>query len=135
MIISCPPIPYLIEQVKRWEGSRYSKANQAYLLTATPSMLENLQKLAGELNIPIHNKLPDKYLSKYKAINKKASQLQNLRENLLQQIPAMAQTYTLAMLDYLMAQNYSANTIRILNTNYCYLSDMVPGCAGVKLYR
>jgi len=112
MILSCPPIPYLIEQVKRWEGSRYSKANQSYLLTATPAMLENLQKLAGELNVPIHNKLPDRYLSKYKAMNKKTSQLQNLRENLLQQIPALAQTYTLAMLDYLMAQNYSANTIR-----------------------
>jgi len=41
-----------------------------------------------------------------------ASQLQNLRENLLQQIPVMAKTYTLAMIDYLMAQNYSANTIR-----------------------
>jgi len=65
MILSCPPIPYLIEQVKRWEGSRYSKANQSYLLTATPAMFENLQKLAGELNVPIHNKLPDKYLSKY----------------------------------------------------------------------
>ena len=64
------------------------------------------------MNIPIHNKLPDKYLSKYKALNEKASQLQYLRENLLQQIPALAQTYTLAMLDYLMAQNYSANTIR-----------------------
>jgi site-specific recombinase XerD len=112
MILSCPPIPYLIEQVKRWEGSRYSKANNAYMLNATPAMLENLVKLAVELNIPIHNKLPDKYLSKYKALNKKASNLQNLREIMLQQVPTMARTYTLAMLDYLMAQNYSANTIR-----------------------
>jgi len=103
MVLSSPPIPYLIEQVKRWEGSRYSKANQSYLLTATPAMLENLQKLTQELNTPIHNKLPDKYLSKYKALNKKASQLQYLRENLLQPIPAPAQTYTLAMLDFLMA--------------------------------
>ncbi|MDP3912206.1 MAG: tyrosine-type recombinase/integrase, partial [Bacteroidota bacterium] len=112
MILTCPPVPYLIEQVKRWEGSRFSNANKAYLLTATPAMLENLQKIAGELNISIHNKLPAKYLSKYKAMNKKESQLKNLRESLLQQVPLMAQTYTLAMLDYLMAQNYSANTIR-----------------------
>jgi len=75
MILSCPPVPYLIDQVKRWEGSRYSKANKAYLLTATPTMLDNLQKLAGELNIPIHNKLPAKYLSKYKTMNKKELQL------------------------------------------------------------
>lgn len=112
MILTCPPVPYLIEQVKRWEGSRYSSANGAYLLTATPDMFANLQNLAGKLNIAIHNKLPDKYLSKYKAINKKESQLKNLRENMLQQVPVMARTYTLAMLDYMMAQNYSANTIR-----------------------
>jgi site-specific recombinase XerD len=112
MILNCPPVPYLIEQVKRWEGSRYSKANKAYLLNATPAMLENLQKIAEELNISIHNNLPARYLSKYKALNKKESQLKNLKANLLQQVPAMAQTYSLAMLDYLMAQNYSANTIK-----------------------
>ena len=112
MILGCPPVPYLIEQVKRWEGSRYSQANKAYLLTATPAMLENLLKIAAELNIPIHNKLPAKYLSKYKAMNKKESQLKNLRKKMLQQVPVIARTYTLAMLDYLMAQNYSANTIR-----------------------
>jgi len=115
MILSCPPISYLIEQVRRWEGSRYSPANEAYLLTATPVMLENLQKLADELNIPVRNHLPEKYLSKHKALNKKASALRNLRENMLQEVPARAQTYTLAMLDYLMAQNYSAHTIR------CYI--------------
>lgn len=112
MILGCPPVPYLIEQIKRWEGSRYSKGNGAYLLNATPAMLENLQKLSGELNIPIHNNLPERYLKKYNAINKKESQLRNLRESLLQQVPVMAQTYTLAMIDYLMAQNYSTNTIR-----------------------
>lgn len=112
MKLSLPPVPYLIEQVKRWEGSRYSKANNAYLLTATPAMLENLQKLASELNIPIYNHLPDKYLSKSKAINKKAVALQNLKANMLQEVPLMAQTYTLAMLDYMMAQNYSSNSIR-----------------------
>jgi len=112
MILNCPPVPYLIEQVKRWEGSRYSKANKCYLLNATPAMLENVMKIAGELNISVHNKLPARYLSKYKALNKKESQLRNLRESLGQQVPASAQTYTLAMIDYLMAQNYSSNTIK-----------------------
>jgi len=112
MILGCPPVSYFIEQIKRWEGCRYSKANGAYLLSATPSMLENLQKLSEELNIPIHNNLPARYLSKYKAINKKESQMKNLRESLLLQVPVMAQTYTLAMLDYMLAQNYSANSIR-----------------------
>jgi len=112
MILSCPPVSYLIEKVKRWEGCRYSKANDSYLLCATPSMLENLQKLSEELNIPIHNNLPARYLSKYKAMNRKETKFKNLRESLLRQVPVMAQTYTLAMLDYMMAQNYSANTIQ-----------------------
>lgn len=111
MILGCPPVPYLIEQVKRWEGSRYSKANGAYLLSATPSVLENLQKISEELNIPIHNNLPERYLSKYKAMNRKELKFKNLKESMLQQVPVMAQTYTLAMLDYMMAQNYSSNTI------------------------
>lgn len=111
MILICPPVPYLTEQVKRWEGSRYSKANDSYLLTATPAMLENLQKLSEELNIPIRNNLPARYLSKYKALNRKETKFKNLRESLLLQVPVMAKTYTLAMLDYLMAQNYSSNTI------------------------
>jgi len=112
MILNCPPVPYLIEQVKRWESSRYSKANKCYLLNATPTMLENIQKIAGELNISVHNKLPARYVSKYKALNRKELQLGNLRESLRQQVPALAQTYMLAMIDYLMAQNYSANTIK-----------------------
>lgn len=113
MLLGCPAIPYLIEQIKRWEGSRYSKANKAYLLSATPDMLANLQNLAKELNVPIHNHLPDKYLSKRKAVNRKSVRLANLKENLLKQVPARAQVYTLAMLDYLLAMNYSSNTIRI----------------------
>lgn len=112
MILNCPPVSYLIEQVKRWEGSRYSKANKTYLLNATPAMLENVMKIAGELNISVHNELPERYLSKYKALNKKETQLRNLREGLRQQVPAVAQTYTLTMIDYLLAQNYSANTIK-----------------------
>lgn len=112
MKLSLPPIPFLIEQVKRWEGSRYSKTNECYLLNATPAMLENLQSLSAQLNVPIQNHLPDKYLSKRKAMNKKASSFRNMRENLLQQVPVSAGTNTLAMIDYLMAMNYSANTLR-----------------------
>ena len=111
MILSCPPVPYLIERVKRWEGSRYSRAQKVYLLNATPAMLENLQQLSVELNIPIRNNLPDRYLSRNKRINKKASQFKDLKEKMLDQVPPHARTYTLAMLDYLMAQNYSSNTI------------------------
>jgi site-specific recombinase XerD len=112
MILNCPPVPYIIEQVKRWEGSRYSLANKAYLLTATPAMLENVKNLGVEFNIPVYDRLPEKYLKKFNAPNKKVSALKNLRESLLREVPVSAQTYTLALVDYLMSQNYSANTIK-----------------------
>lgn len=112
MILRCPKIPFLIEQVKRWEGSRYSKSSEAYVLSATPSVFENLQQLANKLNIPVKSNLPAKYLRKSNAMNKKATQLRGLREALLKQVPVSMHTYTLAMLDYLYAMNYSASTIR-----------------------
>jgi site-specific recombinase XerD len=112
MIMRSPPVPYLIEQVKRWEGSRYSHASEAYVLNATPAVFENLKELANRLNIKLNNNLPEGYLRKYKAINKKAIKLKGMREMLLKQVPLLAQTYTLAMLDYLYAGNYSANSIR-----------------------
>lgn len=112
MIMHCPPVPYLIEQVKRLEGSRYSKANNAYLLNATPTLFQYIEKLAHELNIEFKSHLTAKYLSKYKAVSRKTSRLQNLIETLPEQVPASVRSYTLAMIDYLMAQNYSPNTIR-----------------------
>jgi integrase/recombinase XerD len=118
MLLYCPAVPYLTERVKRWEGSRYSKANGCYMLNATPAILESLQKLSLELNIPVHDELPPGYLKKYKAVNRKASRLKNLREQLLQQVPVSANTYTLAMLDYLLAMNYSANTIRSYTSSF-----------------
>jgi integrase/recombinase XerD len=99
MILRCPKIPFLIEQVKRWEGSRYSKSSEAYVLSATPSVFENLQELADKLNIPVKSNLPAKYLRKSNALNKKATQLRGLREALLKQVPVSMHTYTLAMLD------------------------------------
>jgi site-specific recombinase XerD len=112
MVLRCPMIPFLIEQVKRWEGSRYSMSSQAYVLNATPSVFGNLQELAAKLNIQLKSNLPDTYLKKSKALNKKATQLRGLREALLKQVPVMMHTYTLAMLDYMYAMNYSASSIR-----------------------
>ncbi len=112
MVLRCPKIPFLLEEVRRWEGSRYSKVSDAYVLNATPSVFENLQDLAERLNMLIQSNLPNGYLRKYKASNKKSTQLKGMREALLQQVPVMAQTYTLAMIDYLYAMNYSASSIR-----------------------
>lgn len=112
MVLRCPKIPFLMEEVKRWEGSRYSKSSDAYVLNATPSVFDNLKELARRLNMQVKSNLPESYLRKSKAINKKGTQLKGMREALLLQVPVMAHTYTLAMLDYLYAMNYSASSIR-----------------------
>lgn len=112
MVLRCPKVPFLLEEVRRWEGSRYSKACDAYVLNATPAVFENLQDLAVRLNMQIQNNLPAGYLRKYKAMNKKSTQLKGMREALLRQVPVRVQTYTLAMIDYLYAMNYSASSIR-----------------------
>jgi len=112
MVLRCPKIPFLIEEVKRWEGSRYSKVSEAYVLNATPSVFENLQELANRLNIEVKSNLPTGYLRKSKAMNKKATQLKGMREALLMQVPVRVQVYTLALLDYLYAMNYSSSSIR-----------------------
>ena len=112
MVLRCPKVPFLLEEVKRWQGSRYSPALEAYVLNATPSVFDNLQELANKLNIRVQSNLPQGYLRKSKAMNKKATQLRGMREALLKQVPVMMHTYTLAMIDYMYAMNYSANSIR-----------------------
>jgi site-specific recombinase XerD len=112
MVLRCPKIPFLIEEVRRWEGSRYSKTSDAYVLNATPVVLTNLKDLANRLNIQVKSNLPEGYIRKSKAMNKKSTQLKGLRETLMQQVPVMAQTYSLAMLDYLYAMNYSSSSVR-----------------------
>lgn len=112
MLLRMPAIPYLIEQIKRWEGSRYSKANEGYLLNAIPEVFSNLEKLCKELSITIHSHLPDTYLRKSKTISRKSRQFSMLRESLVKQVPTFTQVYTLAMIDYMMAMNYSVNSIR-----------------------
>lgn len=112
MVLRCPKIPFLLEEIRRWEGSRYSKSSDAYVLNATPSVFENLQQLANRLNMRVESHLPKGYLRKSKAMNRKSTQLKGMREYLLQQVPAKVQTYTLAMIDYMYAMNYSASSIR-----------------------
>lgn len=113
MILECPPIPYLYDQIKRWTGSRYNKQLNRYLINATPLAYQNLEQLANELNIPLYSKLPSGYLRKRNEISPKADRLQKLRDYFQNQIPKDALCYSMALIDYLMAKNYSPNTIKV----------------------
>lgn len=112
MMVKLPEISAIVQQVKRFAGSRYSKANQCYLLPATPAMLENLSTLAINNGLPLTNRLPEKYLHKRYAPNLKQVKLETSIQNLQRITPPDAQVYIHAMTDTMLAMNLSHNTIR-----------------------
>lgn len=112
MLVKAPPVSNVIQQMKRWQGARFSKTDKAYLLPATPDMLDNLVSLAAQSGIRLVNELPRGYTRKEYAPNLKKIKLAAVINNLQKQIPVQVQTYVNAMMDYLMAKNYSDSTLR-----------------------
>ncbi len=112
IMLTVPPVSAMIQQIKRWRGARYSKAEKAYVLPATPDMITNLISLADQTGIKFTNLLPAGYVRKQYAPNAKKIKLDNVIANLQKQVPLQVQTYVNAMMDYLMAMNYSDSTLR-----------------------
>jgi len=110
--LSVPPISQVIQQVKRWSCVHYNKTEQAYILPATPDMLVNIRVLASQTGMRVIDKLPPRYVRTDYAPNIKKIRLAIVLENLQKQIPVQVQTYVNAMMDYLMAMNYSDSTLR-----------------------
>ena len=118
MIVKLPPISNLIQQVKRWQGARFSKTDNAYLLPATPDILSNLSEISAQSGIRMVNQLPRGYVRKEYAPNLKKIKLTSVINNLQKQIPVQVQTYVNAMMDYLMAKNYSDSTLRTYTESF-----------------
>lgn len=116
--LKVPPLSQLIQQIKRWQGARYSKTANAYLLPATPDILSNLLDIARQTGVRLLNELPPGYLRKENAPNVKKIKLATVVANLQKQVPVQAQTYVYAMMDYLMAKNYSDNTLRTYTQSF-----------------
>jgi len=112
MAVSLPQVSAIIQQVKRFAGSRYSKANQCYLLPATPAMMENLGTLAKNSGLKLTNRLPGNYLHKRYAPSLKQVKLEKAVENLQRITPPNGLTYINAMTDTMLAMNLSHNTIK-----------------------
>ena len=108
-----PPLSSLIQQIKRWHGVRFSKTENAYILPATPDMLHNLGLIATQTGVQFINNLPKGYLRKEYTPNQKKIRFNTIVNNLEKQIPPAVKTYVNAMMDYLMARNYSDNTLRV----------------------
>lgn len=112
MMVKIPGITAIVQQLKRFAGSRFSKANQCYLLPATPAMIQNLEDLAKNNGLKLINRLPEKYLHKRYAPNLKQVKLENAIENLQRITPPEGLTYVNAMTDTMLAMNMSHNTIK-----------------------
>jgi integrase/recombinase XerD len=112
MMVKLPEISAIVQQVKRFAGSRYNKANQCYLLPATPAMMENLSTLAINNGLTLMNRLPEKYLHKRYAPNLKQVKFETSIQNLQRMTPPQGLTYVNAMTDTLLAKNMSHNTIK-----------------------
>ncbi|MBC7938099.1 MAG: tyrosine-type recombinase/integrase [Rhizobacter sp.] len=107
-----PPIAQLIQQIKRLHGVRLNKTDNVYVLPATPDILFNLATLSTHTGTRLINHLPVGYLRKEYAPNIKKIKLATVVSRLQKQIPAQVQTYVYAMMDYLMAKNYSDSTLK-----------------------
>lgn len=112
MMVHLPNISAVIQTVKRFAGSRYSKANQCYLLPATPAVMENLGDLGKNSGLTVVKRLPEGYLHKRYAPNLKQVKLETSVENLQKMTPESGQVYINAMTDTMLAMNLSPNTIR-----------------------
>ena len=106
-----PEVSMVLSHLKRLQGSRYSKAHKCYCLPASPICYENLKIMAEHLGMKIKNELPANYLHRRYTPNLKRLRLENTLDRLQQQTPAQAEVYVSAFIDYLLAVNYSHNTI------------------------
>jgi|BioPla2DNA2_1021312.scaffolds.fasta_scaffold09053_5 site-specific recombinase XerD len=112
MMVKLPAISAIVQQVKRFAGSRYSKANQCYLLPATPAMMENISMLASNNGLTLISQLPENYLHKRYAPNLKQVKLETTLANLQRITPPQGLIYLNAMTDMMLAKNMSYNTIK-----------------------
>jgi len=112
MEVILPAISSLIQQIKRLRGSKYSKTQDCYLIPATTDMFNNICRIANDTGVKQEIKLVKGYLSPKNNPNQKSVNLQDIRQKLILQSPIQVNVYVNTMIDYLMAMNYSHNTIK-----------------------
>jgi site-specific recombinase XerD len=112
MQVNLPPISAVIQIVKRFAGSRYSKSQSCYLLPASPLVFENLAKVATEHGLTVENHLPEKYLNKRYTPSIRKVELARTMDNVRKLTPPEARVYVDAYTDQLLATNKSASTIK-----------------------
>jgi len=110
--VRLPRVSSVIQVVKRFAGSRYSKSQECYLLPSSPLVYENLVKIAADYGFAIENKLPDTYLNKRYTPSRRKVEMALTMEKVRNLTPPAAREYVDAFTDQLLATNKSANTIK-----------------------
>jgi site-specific recombinase XerD len=113
-----PAVPRLIQTVKSWQAVHYHRATKAWVLPATPTVVQHLLALGKDTGMKLEVELPRGYLHERNAPNAKKIKNQAMRARLAQQVPASAVNYVHAMMDYLMALNYSDSTLRTYTESF-----------------
>lgn len=104
------------EAIKRLASARYSKIKDCYLLPAAPAIFEGIQLLIDSLELTLINQLPPSYLHAQKLPNRKSLDLTRTKQHLFEHIPEKGVPWISNMVDYLLALNYSTNTLRTYTT-------------------
>lgn len=118
ILVKCPRIAMLIEDIKRWRGARYNKYNDAYLLPATPLVLTNLRDIASKYALKLIDELPSRYLHRRNEPSVKRINYETIVGNIQNETPEQAQIYVTALVEYLLAKNYSHNTLRSYTNSF-----------------
>lgn len=112
MQVKLPDVSAVIQIVKRFTGSRYSKAQQCYLLPSSPQVLSNIEKLAKDYGIKIETNLPDKYLNKRYTPSIRQVELARAMDSVRNLTPPGSRVVVDAFTDHLLATNKSSSTIK-----------------------
>lgn len=110
--VKLPAISSVIQIVKRFAGSHYSKTQSCYLLPASPQVFENLERVAAEYGLAFENHLPEKYLNKRYTPSIRKVELARAMDSVRNLTPPGARVIVDAFTDQLLATNRSASTIR-----------------------
>ena len=115
MEIYVPRLVAVHEKMKRFSMARYSKVKDCYLLPAAPLVLESLQLQFEPMEILLVVDLPKDYLQKNHLPNRKQLDLSKTQDSIFSTLPEKAQPFMRAMVNTLLALNYSSSTLR----TYC----------------
>jgi site-specific recombinase XerD len=117
MEVYVPKISAVHEKIKRFSMVRYSKIKDCYLLPAAPIVFDSIQLQMEPFEIVVINELPKLYLQKKHLPNRKQHILTQTKQTILNQVPEKGIEYMNAMVNQLLALNYSSSTLRTYSSS------------------